>query len=359
MQALILVGGEATRLRPLTCNMPKAMVPVLNTPFLEHVIRYLGKHGIRDIVLAQGYLPDPMDDYFQDGSRFGIKLTYALEIKPLNTAGAVKNAEKHLRGRFLVLNGDILTDLDLTGMLDFHRRKGAKVTIALTPVEDPTAYGLVETDSAGRIIRFLEKPRRDQITTNMINAGTYILEPEVLDDIPFDTNYSFERQLFPGLLERREPVYAYSSSSYWIDIGTPEKYFQLHRDLLNGKSQGYKSSSGKEIEIGHGCRIDPTCQMQGPVFIGDNCSLNRGVKLIGPVILGSGCTVFEDVVIQESIVWKRVTFGPKTVVVNSLVANDCYFDADCSAEKAVIGDHIRISSQTKLGPGSRLWPADK
>jgi mannose-1-phosphate guanylyltransferase len=354
MQALILVGGEATRLRPLTCNMPKAMVPVLNIPFLEHVIRYLDKHAIRDIVLAQGHLPEAMGDHFQDGSQFDIKLTYAFETRPLNTAGAVKNAQPFLQGRFFVLNGDIFTDLNLMDMLNFHQTQRAKVTIALTPVEDPTAYGLVETDPGGRITRFLEKPTPDQITTNMINAGTYILEPEVLDAIPPDTNYSFERQLFPGLLARGEPVYAYSSSSYWIDIGTPEKYLKLHRDLLDRKT-----SPGQGIQIGKGSRVDPTCQMQGPVLIGDNCSLEQGVKLIGPVVLGHKCVVMQDAVIQESIAWTKVTFGPNTIINHSLIANDCYLGAGCSAEKTVIGDHITVSNKSRLGPGSRLWPTAK
>lgn len=356
MQALILVGGEATRLRPLTCHTPKSMVPVLNIPFLEHVIRYLGKHAVRDIILAQGHLPKPMDDYFQDGSQFNSKLTYALEAKPMNTAGAVKNAEQFLRDRFFVLNGDIFTDLDLTAMLKFHQEKKAIVTIALTPVEDPTAYGLIETNSDGRVTRFLEKPGRDQITTNMINAGTYILEPEVLRYIPPNTNFSFERQLFPGLLERGEAVYAYSSSSYWIDIGTPEKYFQLHRDLLNGQSRGYALTRGKEIQIGQGCRIDPTARIEGTVLIGDNCSLSRGVHLIGPVVLGSGVNILEDTVIQETIAWQNITFGPRVNIKNSLIGNECYLDSDCWMEKTVVGDHITITSKTRLGPGSRIWP---
>jgi mannose-1-phosphate guanylyltransferase len=359
MQALILVGGEATRLRPLTCNMPKAMVPVLNTPFLEHVIGYLGKHEIREVILAQGHLPKPMDDYFQDGSRFGTKLTYALEAKPMNTAGAVKNAERFLKDRFFVLNGDIFTDLDLTDMLKFHQERKAKVTIALTPVEDPTAYGLIETTEAGRVTRFLEKPSRDQITTNMINAGTYILEPEILKDIPPNMNYSFERQLFPDLLTRGEPVYAYSSSSYWIDIGTPDKYYQVHHDLLSGKSRGRELTQGQNVQIGNNCRIDPTCKMQGPILIGDNCSLGSGVTLMGPVVLGSGCSAQENIVIQESVVWNNVTFGARANIKNSLIAHDCYLEADCAVEKTVIGDHITIASKTRLGPGSRLWPQTK
>ncbi len=359
MQALILVGGEATRLRPLTCNMPKAMVPVLNTPFLEHVIRYLGRHDIHDIVLAQGHLPKSMDDYFQDGSRFHTKLTYSLETKPMNTAGAVKNGEQHLKDFFFVLNGDIFTDLDLTAMLKFHRERKAKVTIALTPVEDPTAYGLVETTPEGRITRFLEKPKKEEITTNLINAGIYILEHEVLNSIPANTNYSFERQLFPDLLKRDEPVYAFSSTAYWIDIGTPDTYLKLHSDLLGGKSRGYELTEGQEIRIGKDCRIDPAARIQGHVLIGDNCTLGPNAKVFGPAVLGANNILQDEAVVQESVVWPNVTFGPKSTIKGSLIANDCYLNAETSLEKTVIGDHITITAKTKLGPGSRIWPVMK
>jgi mannose-1-phosphate guanylyltransferase len=355
MQALILVGGEATRLRPLTCDMPKAMVPVMNTPFLEHVVRYLGRHGVKDIVLAQGHLPESMDSYFRDGYRFGAKLSYSLETRPMNTAGAVKNAEEFLKGRFFVLNGDIYTDLDITSMLEFHLERKAKVTIALTPVEDPSAYGLVETDARGRITRFLEKPKKEEITTTMINAGTYILEPEVLNSIPAQTNYSFERQLFPALLAEGEPVYAFPSSDYWIDIGTPENYFQLHSDLMSGKSRGFGRQES-EIQTGHGCHISPAAELKGAVLIGENCSISQGARLTGPVVIGPGCSILENAVIQESIVWHNVKFGPGASVKNSLVGNHCLFGKDSLVEKSVIGGHITITQNTKLGPGSRVWP---
>lgn len=239
MKAVILVGGEATRLLPLTCNTPKAMVPVLNIPFLEHVIRYLSKHQIKDIILAQGYLAQPIEDYLGDGSQLGVKLNYVVEDTPLGTAGAVKNAERYLDETFLMLNGDIFTDLDITAMIDLHQERKAKATIALTPVDDPTSYGLIETDAEGRITRFLEKPKRSQVTTNTINAGTYTLEPEILAQMPPQTKISIEREVFPLLLEQGKPVYAYPSSAYWIDMGTPEKYFRLHRDLLSGESSQY------------------------------------------------------------------------------------------------------------------------
>ncbi|MBN1191366.1 MAG: NDP-sugar synthase [Dehalococcoidales bacterium] len=357
MQALILVGGEATRLRPLTCNTPKAMVPVLNTPFLEHVIRYLGNHGTKQVVLAQGFLPESMEDYFQDGSRFGAKLVYALETKRMGTAGAVKNAERHLNDTFLVLNGDIFTDLDITAMLQFHRQRRAIATIALTPVEDPTAYGLIETTSEGRVTRFLEKPGWDQITTNMINAGTYILEPEVLKRIPPGTNYSFERQLFPNLLDQGEAVYGYASLSYWIDIGTPEKYLQLHRDILQGEVKGYSPLRGKTANIGQSCNIDPDTQIIGPVIIGNDCTISRGAKIVGPSVIGRGNTIAEDVLIDSSITWQNNRFDQKASIRESILSNDCVIEANSFAEKSVLGDHVIVNRNTRLGPGSRIWPS--
>jgi mannose-1-phosphate guanylyltransferase len=356
MQALILVGGEATRLRPLTCNMPKSMVPVLNTPFLEHVIRYLAGHDVKNIVLAQGHLSKAMGDYFGDGSRFGIKLTYVLESQPMGTAGAVKNAEQHLESSFLVLNGDIFTDLDLTAMLEFHEERRAKLTIALAPVEDPTAYGLIETEAGGRITRFLEKPSWNQITTNMINAGTYILSKEVLKRIPAGVNYSFERQLFPQLLEAGEQFFAFPSNAYWMDIGTPEKYLTLHRDLMRGQVKGYQVVQGKVIKIGQNCSVGPETQMVGPAVIGNNCIISRGVKIFGPVVLGDGTKLGEDTLVDSSIIWSNTRLETKITLNECLVANDCLMENNVSAEKTVIGDHVTINRNTKLGAGSRIWP---
>ena len=273
MKAVILVGGKATRLLPLTCNIPKAIIPVLNIPFLVHVIQHLSRHQVKDIILAEGHLAQPIEGYLGDGSRLGVKLGYVVEDAPRGTAGAIKNAEKYLDKTFLVLNGDIITDLNITAMIDFHRENRAKATIALAPVDDPTSYGLIETGTEGRVTRFLEKPGWDEVTTNMINAGTYVLEPDVLTEIPPDTVVSIERQTFPQLLAGGEPIYAYSSPAYWIDIGTPEKYLQLHRDLLNGKCRQYGTGAPDEVVVGEQSDIHPTAQIKGPVVIGANCSI--------------------------------------------------------------------------------------
>jgi len=356
MKAVILIGGEATRLRPLTCNMSKAMVPVLNVPFLEHVIHHLGRHQIKDIILAQGHLAQPIEGYLGDGSQFGVRLYYSIEDTPLGTAGAVKNAERYLDETFLVLNGDIFTDLDITAMIDFHREREAKATIAVTPVDDPTAYGLIETDAQGRITRFLEKPSWDEVTTNMINAGAYVLEPEVLAQIPPQMEVSIERETFQQFLAQGEPMYAYSSSAYWLDMGTPEKYLQLHRDLLSGKCRQYALAPGEEVLVGEQCDIHPTAQIKGPAVIGANCSIGRQVKLIGPVVIGTGCTILEDSVIEGSIIWRNARLGPRVHLKNSILADNCCLNSGSVGEDAVLGDNVTVVSGCKLEPGSKIQP---
>jgi len=334
------------------------MVPVLNTPFLEHVIRHLSKHQVKDIILAQARLAQPINDYFGNGSRFGVRLSYAVEDTPLGTAGAIKNAEKYLEETFLVLNGDIFTDLDFTAMIDFHRERQAKATIALTPVDDPTAYGLVETDAQSGVRSFLEKPSWSEVTTNMINAGTYILEPDVLAQIPPQTKVSIERETFPLLLAQEKTVYAYSSSGYWMDMGTPEKYLQLHRDLLGGKSRHYALAPGKEVLIGAQTTVHSTSQMQGPVVIGSNCSIGRQVKLTGPVVIGNGCTILEDTTIDDAIIWTDTQVGPRVELKSSIVADNCCLNADSVIEDGVLGDNITVVSGCKMKPGSKIWPGE-
>jgi len=335
------------------------MVPVLNTPFLEYVIGYLNHYHIKDIVLTQRGLTQSVESYFGDGSQFGVKLSYIIEDTPLGTAGAVKNTEKHLDETFLVLNGDIFTDLDITAMINFHLERKAKATIALTPVEDPTRYGVVEMEAQGRVTRFLEKPSWSEVTTRMINAGTYVLEPEVLAYIPPQTNYSFERGLFPLLLERGEPVYAFSSSGYFMDMGTAESYFQLNWDLLSGKCRlnwgGFTTREG--MRVGKQTIIHPTAQIEGRVVIGDNCTIGRKVKLTGSVVIGSGCTVQSEAVITGSVIWSNVQIGRGATVRDSIIANNCHLHPNCCiTDGSVLGDNVTLLSGCKLDPGSKIEP---
>lgn len=345
IKGVILVGGEGTRLRPLTCNIPKPMVPIVNRPFLEHMLAHLRSHGIADVILALCYLPDRIQSYFGDGEGFGVKLIYAVEPSPRGTAGAVKNAEEHLDGTFFAFNGDVFTDLNLSAMLAFHRRVGAKATIALTPVEDPSPFGVVETDANGRVLRFIEKPKREEAPTNMINAGTYILEPEVLDYIPPDTFYMFERGLFPLLLEKGEPVYAYPSDAYWIDIGNPEQYLRLHRDLLTGKAAitlpGRPWQEGVWVE--GEANIDPTATLVPPLVIGENCNIGPRAHLKGPTVLGPGVTVGEGATVEEAVLWEGTSIGPGATLKRCALGMSCLIgNGACLAEGSVLGDGEKV-----------------
>ena len=357
MKAIILVGGEATRLRPLTCNTPKAMVPVLNIPFLEHVIRHLTEHQVTEIVLALSQCQQSIEGYFGDGSQFGVKLHYSIENTPLGTGGAVKNAEKYLDETFLMLNGDIFTDLDITAMMKLHRDRAAKITIARTPVEDPTSYGLIEADTQGRITRFIEKPSPNEITTNLINAGIYILEPDILTHIPPQVNFSIEHGLFVTLPNPTIPAWVCDYFTYWMDMGTSEKYLQLHRDLLGGKSSCYTPPS-KSL-IGKQSHIHPTAQINGAVFIGDNCNIKSNVMLTGPVVIGSGCTIQSDAIIEDSVIWDNTQIGRSAAVKSCVIANNCHLNADCIVQGSSLGDNVVVIDGCQLKPDSKIWPGTR
>ncbi len=356
MKAVILVGGFGTRLKPLSINTPKAMMPVINVPFLEYVIRHLVQHNIRYIVLAMSHLAKPIEDYLGDGSRFGVNLTYTIEDTALGTAGAVKNAEKYLDEAFFILNGDIFTDLDLTAMMTFHLQRKAVATLALTPVDDPTHYGLIDTDTQNRVVRFLEKPSWEQVTTNMINAGTYILQPEVLAGIPPQEKFSFERQVFPSMLKQGAPIYAYPSSHYWIDIGTPRKYHQLNRDLLDGKSNQYAFESSRWIGSDQADKTGLKADISQPLVVGDNCKINNRVKLTGPLVIGSSCSIAPNAVIEDCVIWKNVKIGEGAVVKHSIIANNCHIGSGSVIGNSIIADNVVMSDGCQLEPGSKIWP---
>jgi len=361
MKAVLLVGGEGTRLRPLTCNTVKAMVPILNKPFLEHMIRYLRSYGVDDIILALCYLPERIERYFGDGSRFGVRLTYVMEESPLGTAGAVKNADAYLDDTFLVFNGDIFTDIDLNEMLAFHHERRAKATLAMTPVEDPTAYGVIETEDDGRVRRFLEKPSWEEVTTNQINAGIYILEREILEDIPPGSHFMFEHHLFPDLLARGVPIYGYPSQGYWIDIGTPEKYLQVHLDLLHGKGTTAlleRLDTGETLRHGGGASsIHPTASIEGPVVLASGCSIGAGVRIKGPVAIGEGCQILEGATVEGAVLWRNVYVGRKASVRSCIIGDSSHIGDGSSVDhSSIIGDHVTIARNSRLSPDSKIWP---
>jgi mannose-1-phosphate guanylyltransferase len=323
MTAVILVGGPGTRLRPLTDDRPKSLVPVLNRPLMEHTIAYLRGFGIEDIILTLSYLPDSIKQVFGDGCRYGVRVVYCVEEEPLGTAGAVKNTEEYIDNTFFVLNGDIFTDLDLSEMLAFHRRQKAAATISLSWVEDPSAFGVVETDGRQRVKRFIEKPPRAEATSHWINAGTYILEPSVLEHIPAGRHYMFEKGVFPRILELGLPVYGYPYRGYWLDMGMPEKYFTVNMDLLCSRvgSPATESVGPGGVKYGRGTVVDPAAVVTGPVLIDDGGRIGRGARVKGPVVMGRDCRVGEDAGVEETILWDGVNIGAGARLRRCIVAS--------------------------------------
>ncbi len=351
MKAVILVGGEGTRLRPLTCNTAKAIVPILNRPLLERLLGYLEEHGVTDVILAMGYLPDPIQSCLGDGTQLGVRLTYLVEDSPLGTAGAVKNAESYLDEPFIVFNGDIITGIDLTAMMKRHKEVEPKVSIALTPVDNPTIYGVVETDAQGIVKRFVEKPSWDKVTTNMINAGIYILEPEVLGHVPPSMPSMFENYLFPQLLEMGEPILGYSSEAYWIDIGTPEKYLKANHDLL-------LQQVGRGIQIEGIGQLHPTVQIEGPTLIAEGCIVAEDAKLKGPVVLGPHCEIGKGAVVQGAVLWHHSRVGDKAILQNCVVCSHSYVGPRSHVpDNCVLGDGVTVALETILDKGTKIWPA--
>src|SRR3954447_23577929 len=281
MKAILLAGGKGTRLRPLTVHTPKPIVPIFNRPFLHYQIDRLKQvPDIDEVILSLNYQPRRIEEVFGDGSDAGIKIRYVVEPSPLGTGGAIRYAGESLTEAVVVFNGDVLTQIDLAAVLRLHRERRAKATIVLTPVPNPTAYGLVETDPDGNVKRFLEKPKADEITVDTINAGIYVLEPETFDRIPKDTAWSIERSYFPSLVERGETFVAYTYRGYWIDIGTPEKYTEVHRDIMDGRFQAPPfAGESSNVFIDAGARIDEGAVIEGPVFLDDGVVVKAGARI--------------------------------------------------------------------------------
>src|SRR3954451_21373408 len=310
MKAILLAGGKGTRLRPLTIHTPKPIVPIFERPFLHYQLDLLKRvPEIDEVILSLNYQPRRIEEIFGDGSATGLSIRYVVEPAPLGTAGAVRYAGESLHESVVVFNGDVLTEVDLAAVIRLHRERKAKATIVLTPVENPSAYGLVETDPSGNIRRFLEKPKPDEITTNNINAGIYVLEPDTFDRIPKDTPYSIERSYFPSLVERGEAFVAYVYQGYWIDIGTPEKYTQVHRDIMSGAFSAAPFAGAKDAVIAEGAKIEDGAIVQGPCFIDEGTVVRPGARVEPYSVIGRECHIEEAAVVRGSIVWSGSWIG--------------------------------------------------
>lgn len=358
MKAVILVGGQGTRLRPLTLGTPKPMVPLANRPFVSYVLEHLKNNGITDIVFSMGYLPEGIKAYFGDGAAMGVNLTYVVEDHPLGTAGAVKNVEEHISDSdFLVLNGDILTDLDLNSMIGFHKDKGAVGTIALTPVDDPTSYGLVRIGGDGEVLAFLEKPSWDQIDTNLINAGTYVLKNEVLDLIPPGVEYSFERGVFPKLVGNG--LFGYRSTAYWMDIGTPEKYLQAHYDILekNVETGVLECLDQDFVCVDDRVELEMGAKLVSPVIIGEGSVIKSGARVGRMAIIGPGCTISSGSIVEESIIQEGSRLEENVTVKRSIIArNATVGNGTLVSGGAIIGEGARVEGDNVLTNHIRVYP---
>ena len=344
MQALILAGGKGTRLRPLTAHTPKPIVPICNRPFLLYQIDMLRRAGITNIALCLSYQPSKIEHLLGDGSDYGVRLRYTVEPQPMGTAGAYKFAAELITEPTIVFNGDILTDLDLRGVIRQHQERAATATIVLQTVPDPRAYGLVETETDGRVRCFREKPQTpEEITTNNINAGTYILEPHILDYIPIGQSYSFEYDLFPSLLEKGEKFYAHiARKTYWLDIGTPDRYTQAHQDLLNnrvGRIHVAERQTASEIAA--------TVQIDKFSLVGEGCTLKNGATVINST-LGPGCFVEEKAHIENSIVWGHTRICANASIKDALIGRGCHIGRSANiGAGTVLGDKTTLTDYTQ------------
>ncbi|MGH8980437.1 MAG: sugar phosphate nucleotidyltransferase [Acidimicrobiales bacterium] len=359
MKAVIMAGGEGTRLRPLTSNQPKPMLPMANRPMMEHVVSLLRQHGLTDVVVTVAFMANAIRTYFGDGSELGVRMVYATEATPLGTAGSVLNAREELDERFLVISGDVLTDIDLSAVISFHEEKGALATIALSAVENPLEFGIVIAREDGSIERFLEKPTWGQVFSDTINTGIYVLEPEIFDYIPADRPVDFSGEVFPEVLSSGRPIYGYVAEGYWEDVGTTEAYLRAHQDILDGKVQvdigGFEMRPG--VWIGKGTTIDPAATVEGPAVIGDHCSIGTGVVLGEYSTLGSNVRVAEGAEVRRSVVQDNAYFGPGVRVAGSVIGRSCDLRRGASCEPgSVLGEGCLIGGQAQVRAGVKIYP---
>ena len=352
MKAILLAGGKGTRLRPLTVHTPKPIVPIFNRPFLYYQIdQLLQVPEIDEVILSLNYQPRRIEEILGEGEGLGIRIRYVVEPMPLGTGGAIRYAGDQLTESVVVFNGDVLTQVDVRAVLALHRERKAKATIVLTPVDNPRAYGLVETDAAGNIQRFLEKPGEDEITCNTINAGIYVLEPDTFDRIPKDTAWSIERSYFPSLIERGETFVAYVDNGYWIDIGTPAKYLQVHRDIMDGRyaAPPFAGLAHHSPFVSPDAKIEDGAHIEGPCFIDEGVVVKTGATVRPYSVIGRQTHVEAGAVIDGSIIWPNGWVGPEAVLRGSILGRNCHVGRNVSVDTPVVlGDKTVLTDYSKV-----------
>ena len=355
MQAVILVGGEGTRLRPLTSTVPKPVVPLVDRPFIAYMLEWLARHGVDDVVMSCGFLATAVRNVLGDGSQYGVKLRFVEEPEPRGTAGALKYAEDLLEDRFLMLNGDVLTDIDLTAQIAQHEQTKATATLALVPVDDPTAYGLVPLNDDHAVKEFVEKPSADQIDTNLISAGAYVLERSILDLIPPDRNVSIEREIWPQLVG--DGLYGYPADAYWLDIGTPERYLQGTFDILEGNVATEVTERLGESFIAVAERVQVEGRIVPPALVDRGCTIAAGAHVGSLVVLGEGVTVGEGASIERSVVLNGAEIGRDCVLRDCIVAAGVRIgEGSTVSGGAVLGEGVTVGARNVLTRGVRVFP---
>jgi len=355
LPAVILVGGQGTRLRPLTDRTRKDMLPLVDRPLLAYTFEHLARHGVDRSIISCGYLPDQIEASFGD-RHADMSLEYRIEEEPLGTGGAIGFAGRELEGSFFALNGDSLREADLGEMVEFHRSTGAKATILLTPVADPSRYGLVRTGGDGHVESFLEKPRPEEIDTDLINAGLYVLEPGVLNLVPPGRPVSIEREVFPRLAAEGS-VFGIALPGYWLDVGTPETYLQAHRDILE---RIFETELGDALGsdfmlVDDTAQVDPGAKLVPPVYVGPGAVVETGARLGSLAVLGAGARLEEGGVVENAVVGARTRIGRGAAVIGSIVGDDAELGAGCELRNlSVVGPGARVGGGNVLDHGLRV-----
>src|ERR1051326_7497580 len=354
-----MAGGEGTRPRPPTSHTPQPMMPMAKRPNMEHIITLLPSHGIDDIVVTVAFLANQITNYFGDGSELGVRLRYATEEAPLGTAGSVRNAAAELDDTFLVISGDVLTDIDLTEVVKAHKQAGALATIGLVRVDNPLEFGIVITREDGTIERFLEKPTWGQVFSDTINTGIYVLEPQIFDLIEEGRPVDFSEEVFPAALERGMTLTGHVSDGYWEDVGTLEAYLRAHHDILDGRVQvevpGFRVAEG--VWLGEGADVDPSARIDGPVLIGDNCRVEAGAHLQEYTVLGSDVVVKADAFVQRAVVHDHVYIGPNVRPRGCVAGRACGLRYAAGAEEGVVlGDDCFVGEHAVINPHVKVYP---
>ncbi len=364
MKAVIMAGGQGTRLRPLTSDQPKPMIPIVNVPCMEHIVGLLARHEFTDIAVTLQFMPDEIRDYFGNGSEWGVSMSYSVEDAPAGTAGSVKMAEQQLGlagERLLIISGDALTDADLSTLVEFHEEKGSEATMVLKAVENPLDFGIVITEEDGRISRFLEKPAWGQVFSDTVNTGIYLLEPSVIAEIPDpdDGEYDFAKELFPKLLDAGRPLYGYVTDDYWEDIGTLEQFASAQRDVLDGKVVGVRPPGTRlreNIYVGRRAQVEDD-ELEGPVVLGENVRIDPGAKVSSYSVIADNVVISAGASVERSVVAEGTYVGEGAELVDTLVGRNSYVQARARIlERSALGDDVIVGEGATIAPDVKVYP---